>query len=152
MKLNLQKRIAASILKCSSNRIALDTTRLEDIKSAITKADIRNLINDGAIRKRALQGISRHRARIQAIKKKKGSGRGHGSRKGKKTARLPKKDKWMAAIRAQRAFLQLLKEKKGIEQKHYRNLYLKCKGGFFRSKRHIKLYIEEHKLGYDGKK
>jgi len=44
MKLNLQKRLAAQILKCSEKRIQLDTTRLSDIKEAITKADIKSLI------------------------------------------------------------------------------------------------------------
>jgi ribosomal protein L19E len=37
----------------------------------------------------------------------------------------------------------MLKEKKIIDDKLYRELYLKSKGGFFRSKRHIKIYLEE---------
>ena len=43
MKLNTQKRIAATILECSPSRVILDEERLEEIKEAITKTDIRGL-------------------------------------------------------------------------------------------------------------
>ena len=52
----------------------------------------------------------------------------------------------MAKIRIQRKFLAEIKEKKLLDSKTYRPLYLKAKGGFFRNKRHIKLYLEEHNL------
>ena len=52
----------------------------------------------------------------------------------------------MNMIRKQRAFLQELKEKKMLSTKTYRMLYQKAKGGFFRSKNHIKLYINEQSL------
>ena len=42
--------------------------------------------------------------------------------------------------------MKYLREKEIIEKKVYRDLYLKSKGGFFRSKRHLKLYIDEHGL------
>jgi large subunit ribosomal protein L19e len=146
MKLKLQKKLAAQLLKCSKKRINLDTTRLEDIKEAITKADIRSLISEGAIKKKPSKNISRVRARKISIQKSKGRRKGKGKRKGKKTARLPKKEAWMERIRTQREFLKELKEKGIIPSLIYQQLYLKSKGGFFRSKRHIKLYIEEHDL------
>ena len=49
-------------------------------------------------------------------------------------------------MRTQRGFLKELKEKKIVTGLIYRQLYRKSKGGFFRSKRHIKLYVEEHDL------
>ena len=52
----------------------------------------------------------------------------------------------MSNIRHQRSFLKELKEKGIVTKQIFRELYLKSKGGFFRSKRHIKLYIDEHKL------
>ena len=76
----------------------------------------------------------------------KGRQKGHGRRKGKSTARLSKKEKWMNIIRLQRTFLKLLREKQVLTPKNYKVLYMKSKGGFFRSKRHIKLYMEENKL------
>jgi len=36
-----------------------------------------------------------------------------------------------------------LKDRKIIDDKLYRELYSKSKGGFFRSRRHIKLFLEE---------
>ena len=62
-------------------------------------------------------------------------------------ARLPRKKRWINRIRVQREFLSHLKGKGAIDRKAYRDIYLKSKGGFFRSKRHIKVYIEEHGLG-----
>ena len=46
MQLKIQKRLASQILKSSQKRIVFDTTRLEDIKEAITKVDIKALINE----------------------------------------------------------------------------------------------------------
>jgi large subunit ribosomal protein L19e len=146
MKLKLQKKLAADVLKCSKNRIALDITRLDDIKEAITKADIRSLISEGAIKKKPTKSTSRVRARKIALQKRKGRRKGLGKRKGKKTARLSKKESWINRIRTQRQFLKELKDKDIISSAVYQQLYMKSKGGFFRSKRHIKLYIEEHKL------
>jgi len=146
MKLNLQKKLAAQILKCGKKKVSLDTNRLEDIKEAITKTDIRSLISEGAIKRKKGNALSRVRARKIAVQKRKGRRKGAGKRKGKKTARLSKKNSWIGRIRTQRNFLKELKEKGAITSLVYRLLYLKSKGGFFRSKRHIKLYIEEHNL------
>ena len=146
MKLNLQKRLAAGILKCSEKRIWLDSSRLEDIKEAITNADIRSLIADGVILKKQAKGIARFRARKIAFQKRKNKRKGVGSRKGKKTARTPRKGLWISKIRVQRRFIKSLKDNGLISKEDYHSLYRKSKGGFFRSKRHIKLYIEEHRL------
>lgn len=138
-----QKRLAAIILKCSPKRVWFDPERLEEIKEGITKFDIRSLIKDKAIIRKRVNAKSRSGARRRAVQKRKGRLKGPSSRKGKRTARLPKKKAWMNKIRLMRKFLRELKEKGIISQRDYRKLYLKAKGGFFRSKRHIKLYIEE---------
>ena len=67
-------------------------------------------------------------------------------RKGKKTARLARKTKWINTIRSQRKLLAELKDSGKIAHQTYRELYLKAKGGYFRNIRHIKLYLEEQKL------
>ena len=146
MKLKLQKRLAADILKCSEKRVWLDKTRLEDIKEAITKLDIRSLIADRAIKAKPMKGVSRVRARKTALQKRKGKRKGYGSKKGKRTARLSKKDAWIKKIRTQRKFLKELRDKGLVNKTDYHSLYSKSKGGFFRSKRHIKLYLEERGL------
>jgi len=147
MQLKIQKRLAAQLLKASENDIWLDSNRLDEIKESITKVDIKSLIKDKAIKSKKTRGISRHRARERKIQKSKGRRRGSGSIKGSKGARLNKKRKWINVIRIQRRFLQNLRDKNVIDKSYYRSLYMKSKGGFFRSKRHIKLFIEEHGIG-----
>ena len=143
MKLNNQKRMAADVLKCSAKRVRFDAGRLDEIKEAITKVDIKGLINDHAIIKLHAKGVSRGRARKRLEQKRKGKQRGPGSREGSSTARLPRKRRWINKIRAQRGLLKKLNEKGVIGKKAYREFYLRSKGGFFRSRRHIKMYLEE---------
>ena len=52
----------------------------------------------------------------------------------------------MAKVRTQRKLIKTLKDKEVITSKVYRNLYNKVRGNFFRSRRHIKIYLEEHNL------
>ena len=59
MNLIVQKRIAADILGCSKKRVVFDQERLSDIKEAITKADLRGLVSEGAIHKVQKKGVSR---------------------------------------------------------------------------------------------
>lgn len=146
MRLSTQKRLAASILKKSSKKIQLDVTRLDEVKEAITKADIKSLIKDKAIKAKKTVGSSRARARKIAVQKSKGRRRGAGSVKSGTKARVSKKRQWINHIRSQREFLQTLRDKEVIEKAVYRSLYLKSKGGFFRSKRHMKMYMEEKGL------
>jgi large subunit ribosomal protein L19e len=146
MNLNVQKRIAASILKCSKKRIVLDQDRLKDIKEAITKEDLRGLIAEGAIQKVQSKGVSRVRAQKIHIQRRKGRMKGDGSRKGTAKARTPPKRDWINKVRLQRKFLTELKIKGLISSHTYRELYLKVKGGFFRTRNHLKYYIDENRL------
>ena len=147
MKLNIQKRLAASILRISKDKISIDPARKEEVKEAITRFDIKSLIKDKAIRVKDEKGPSKGRSRKLKEQKRKGRRTGQGTRKGKATARLSEKEVWMSKVRKQREFLRQLKDKENIDQKTYRMLYNKSKGGYFRSKRHVKLYIDEHGLG-----
>ena len=141
--LRTQRRIGAALMKCATRRVVFDTERLDEIGEAITKEDIKELIKEKAITKNPVTSISRSRARKTASQKAKGRRKGSGSRKGKASARVNPKRTWINAVRAQRQHLKHLKEKKEIDQKTYRELYRKSKGGFFRSKRHITIYLAE---------
>jgi len=145
-----RKRIAADIMKVSPKRVKLDMSEAENIKEALTREDIRGLIHDNVITSVQKKGVSRSRAKVSQKKKSRGQQKGHGKRKGKLTARTPKKERWMNSVRLQRAFLKELKDKEMITTSVYRNLYLKSKGGFFRSKRHLKNYINEHNMIKNG--
>ena len=146
MELKIQKRLASRVLKTSKSKIKFDSDRLDDIKESITKTDIKSLIIDKAIHAEKKVGQSRSRARKRQEQKTKGKRKGHGSRKGKATARLPKKETWMNHVRKQRKFLKDLRDKELITKGLYQNLYMKSKGGFFRSIRHIKGYVNEKGL------
>ncbi len=146
MMLKLQKRLAGSVLNCSPKRVVFDPARLEDIKEAITKTDIRLLIGEGAILKQQEKGVSRARANKRIRQKSKGLRRGEGKRKGKYTARAPKKLTWMNKIRSQRSYLKYLRANGMIKQEDFKQLYLQSKGGYFRSIKHIKLHLHEQNM------
>ena len=129
MDLKNQRRLAAELLKCGENRIWMDPTRMEDVSDAITRADVRRLINDKAIRARQKKGVSRGRARYIQGQKKKGKRRGQGSRKGAKGARTPKKRAWIQTIRPIRAQLKEYRDSGKIDLKTYRKTYRRAKGG-----------------------
>ena len=152
MKLGLQKKLAAKIAGVGIDKVKFNPDNLKDIKEALTKSDIRRLIKEGTIKIEQPNNASRFHARKIKIQKRKGRRTGPGSRKGKKTARKPRKRVWIDKIRVQRKFLKLLKSKNLLTSKNYRNLYLKSKSGFFRSRRHIKTYITEQGLIKNGKK
>ena len=152
MKLNNQKRIVADMSGVGLARVKFNTERLEDIKEAITKADLRGLINDHAIIILPKKGTSRVRARKVLKQKRKGRKTGPGSRKGKKTARLSGKRLWMNKIRIQRSFAKELRDKQLISLSTYRLVYRRIKGGYFRSKSHIKTYLTDNRLFENVKK
>ena len=143
MKLKIQKRLAAQILKSSKSNIWLDSSRLDEIKDAITKADVKSLIKDKAIKGKKIRGISKGRTRYAKKQKSKGRRRGPGSKKSGVNARISKKRRWINHVRTQRSLLRNLRNKKVIDKSSYRLLYMKSKGGFFRSKRHLKMYMVE---------
>ena len=106
VNLSSQRRIAASVLRCSPKKVHFNPESSAEIKEVITKADMRQMVKDGVISKRAVKGSSKARVRASRKQKQKGE-----------LAKAP-----------------------------YRSLYAKIKGGFFRSRRHITLYIKEHDL------
>lgn len=132
-----QRRMAATILKCGVNGVWMDHDRVDEIAKAVTKSDIRILINGKAIKKRQVKGISSGRKKFNEKQREKGRRRGHGSRKGAKYARLPRKERWIRTIRPIRANLKKLRDEEKIDRSTYRRYYRKAKGGEFRSKRHL---------------
>ena len=143
MNLSKKRRMAAEILGIGENRLWIDPNKMDKVKEAITKEDIHALIKQGIIKKKKIKGTSRVRAKKLQEARKKGRRRGMGSRKGKATARKPRKEAWMEKIRAQRKFLRKLKEKKIISVRKYRELYKKAKSGIFRNVAHLKLFIKK---------
>ena len=146
-----QRRMAASLLKCGVNGVWMDHDRLDEIAKAVTKDDIRILINGKAIKSRQIKGISSGRKKFNAKQKEKGRRRGHGSRKGAKYARLPKKERWIRTIRPIRSYLRNLRDEKKIGKSTYRKYYMKAKGGEFRSRHHLKTHLVSDGILKEGK-
>ena len=132
-----QKRIAAQVMKVGKGRVWIDPEATEDVMGAITREDIRGLIEDGIIKKKNKIGVSRGRARELAIKKALGRRKGHGSRKGAKGARGGKKRRWITKIRALRRRLKELRGDGSVNKTIYHKLYMKAKGGEIRNISHL---------------
>ena len=141
-----QRRVAATILKCGVFRVWIDPNRTEDIATAVTREDIRNLIRSGSIQAKQKQGTSRGRIRYAQAQKKKGKRKGQGSRKGAKYARFPKKRRWISTIRPIRTRLRELREQQIIERTVYRKFYLYAKGGMFKNKGHLMSHLKAENL------
>lgn len=146
MDVSTQRKLAARLLNVGVNRIWIDPDRLDDVALAIRRDDIRRLIHEGAIKKSPIKGISRGRAKAVHEKKKRGLRSGPGSRKGKRTARLSGKHRWMRKIRAIRRHIKKLRARRIIKPRDYRRLYRLSKGGMFPSIRRVDMYIQEHKM------
>jgi len=144
--LTKQRRLAADILKVGVERVWIDPEAAEEVSSAITREDIRKLIEEGIIKRKQKKGVSRGRARERARKRKLGRRRGHGSRKGTKYARLPRKRRWIMRIRALRRRLRELRDEGRLDRRTYRLLYRRAKGGMFKSVAHLEEYIRANNL------
>lgn len=142
MSLKSQRRLASQLLKVGSNRVWIDPNRVEDVEVAITRAEIRRLIHEGAIKQLPDHGVSRARARILHEKKKKGLGRGPGTRQGSSRAKITKKDAWMGRIRALRKKLREWKGNRAISEDAYRQLYMAAGGGKFSSVADMERYAK----------
>ena len=141
-----QRRLAAEVLEIGVNRVWLNPEASKDIAAALTREDIRKLIEEDKVGARPIRGVSRGRARKVDETRAYGHRKGHGSRSGAKGARRPKKQQWMKKIRALRSRLRELRETEKIDASTYRNLYVKAKGGEYRSRAHLDLHIEQLKV------
>ncbi len=146
MKLTTQKKLASQVMKVGQSRVWIDPEFQDEVSLAITKDDIRRLVDEGAIQERRVQGVSRGRARYIALQKRKGQRKGPGSRKGNATAKMSGKARWMRKIRAIRKELRHLRDNGTLSRTNYRRLYLMAKGNSFRNKGHLRTYISEHRL------
>jgi len=141
--LSAQKRLAADILDVGKNKVWFDPERQGDLADAITREDVRELIDEGAIQAKDATGNSRGRARERQAKRAYGHQSGPGSRKGKAGARQDPKEDWESRIRAQRKRLKELRDEEGtLDSSEYRELYDRAGGGEFDSVADLERYVE----------
>ena len=142
--LSAQKRLAADVLDGGENRVWFDPEQQGEIVDAITREDIRELVDEGVIQSKDARGNSRGRARERNAKRSYGHRKGPGSRKGKAGARQNKKEQWESKIRAQRRTLREHRDEGDLTPSQYRELYNMANGGDFDSVARLETYIEEH--------
>ena len=140
--LSAQKRLAADVLDVGKNRVWFDPEEQSEIADAITREDIRELVQQGIIQADEPGGNSKGRARERNAKRAYGHRKGPGTRKGRAGARQDGKEQWRDDIRAQRRVLRELRDEGEITRSQYRELYDKAGGGEFRSVRYLHNYID----------
>ena len=125
-------------------RIKFDVDHLDDIADAITRQQIRSLITANTIRIEQIVGTSRGRAQAKKIQKSK-RGVTQGSKKGRKGARVGKKEVYVTKVRSLRRRLKIAKERKEITNKNFWEIYKKINGNTVRNIAHLRMLIEEIK-------
>lgn len=131
------KRLASDMLGVGENKIRLKPEEIGRAESALTREDVRALIKDKIIYVKTEPGFRR-------VKKRK---RKHaGSRRGSMNARTPEKEKWMMNVRAQRKYLAQLVSAGNLDRKEKRHIYLRVKGGSFKGKKAMLMYLKDNGL------
>ena len=122
MNLDKKKKLAARTLNVGKKRIVFNTSRLAEIKEAITKQDIKDLYKDGSITIKNIKG----RRKIQKRKTR----RKIGSRR---KIVVNKKQNYVRITRRLRNYLRNLKIKKAISQEQFELMRREIKTSVFKN-------------------
>merc|ERR1712154_21902 len=114
--LKLQKRLAASVLKCGKRKVWLDPNEISEISMANSRNNIRKLVKDGFVLRKPARIHSRSRVRARTEAKRKGRHTGLGKRRGTREARMPEKVLWTRRIRVLRRLLAKYRQQKKIDK------------------------------------
>ena len=130
MNLGKKKNLAKRTLKVGKERIIFIKSRLEDIKEAITRQDIRDLNAEGAILVREIKG------RIKIKKRKKTPGKIK-----KKVSK--RKQEYVKMTRKLRRYVAAMRERGEIGRDEYLDIRKKIRNKIFKSQAQLKSYISK---------
>ena len=134
MKLNKKKKLAVRTLNVGKERIVFVKSRLEEIKEAITKQDIRDLKEDKAI---IIKNIKGRMGKKKKTRKSTGNIR--------KKVKTRKKDYVILTRKLRRYVKELIKQEK-ISLEESKEIRKKIRNKLFRSKAHLKEQIVGRKI------
>ncbi|MAH03466.1 hypothetical protein CMI39_01625 [Candidatus Pacearchaeota archaeon] len=131
MNLKKKKELSRKTLKVGKERIIFLKSRLNEIKEAITKQDIRDLKKEGAI----------------IIKEKKGQKKSKNKRKRRSTGNIRKKvnkrkQEYVIMTRKLRKYIAELKKQGKLSNEKANDIRKKIRNRIFRSKSHLKEYLK----------
>ncbi len=132
MTIQTVRRLAADIMGVGRNKVRISPDGLKEAEGALTRSDVRGLIEKGVIKKAKPAGRASSGRRTRT---------GHGRRKG---TPVDGKTAWMMKIRAQRRLLRMLLESGALKPGSWRAVYGKAKSGIFRNKKAMLLYLKEN--------
>jgi large subunit ribosomal protein L19e len=141
-----QRRLASRIMKVGKNRVWINPQKIEDVESAITRAEVRKLVHEKVIAASPIQGVSRGRAKVIQAKKRHGRRKGPGSKSGTPRAVITKKEAWMTKIRSLRRKLREWKANRTVTESNYRDLYMIAGSGRFASIADMERYAKAHDM------
>ncbi len=134
MNLRSKKQLAVRTLKIGKERIVFIDSRKDEIKEALRKEDIRDLVASGAIVIKEIKG----RRKVKKRKRKKGVG----SIKKKVNKR---KQEYVIMTRKLRAFAKEIEAQGKITKDELKEIRKRIRNRDFKSKAHLKKYIGELK-------
>lgn len=135
MNLRSKKILAKKVLNVGKGRILFVENRLKEIKEALTKQDIRDLKEDGAILTKNVKGRKKNKVSKNVRKV--------GKVKIKVNRR---KQDYVILTRKLRKYLKEMKKQGKISKEEFKDARKKIRNKKFRSKAHLKSKIEGGKL------
>ncbi len=130
MKIN-KRDLAARTLKVGKDRITFVRTRLNDIKEAITKNDIRELYETGAILIKPIKGRKKNTTRKNR--------RGTGKIKKKVNKR---KQEYVIMTRKLRKYTVAMEDQGKVNREEVKEIRKRIRNRIYKSKANLKNYIE----------
>jgi ribosomal protein L19E len=132
MKERRAKEIASQFLNAGISRIRFLPSAIEEIKKALTRSDIKKLIEEKKI------FVVPKKQKMKKERKKKGVKKG--------TAKARRSVRWEDRVRAQRRLLKRLKKEGKITNETFKKVYKLIKSGNFASKASMLTFLKDQKL------